>query len=76
MLERGIATYDKTNFRKRLNEFLEVTKIYKQDDLKEHNIYQVLYKTELFRNAIYKCIKLKIALKGEEPLLGKEDGIS
>ena len=33
MLERRIATYDKTNFRKRLNEFLEVAKIYKQDDL-------------------------------------------
>ena len=57
MLERRIATYDKTNFRKRLNEFLEVAKIYKQDDLNEHNIYQVLYKTEQFRNAIYKCIK-------------------
>ena len=39
MLERKIATYDKTNFRKRLNEFLEVAKIYKQDDLNEHNIY-------------------------------------
>ena len=59
MLERKIATYDKTNFRKRLNEFLEVAKVYKQDDLNEHNIYQVLYKTEQFRNAIYKCIKLK-----------------
>ena len=44
MLERRIATYDKTNFRKRLNEFLEVAKIYKQDDLNEHNIYQFLYK--------------------------------
>ena len=62
MLERRIATYDKTNFRKRLNEFLEVAKIYKQDDLNEHNIYQVLYRTELFRNAIYKCIKT-IAVK-------------
>ena len=34
MLERKIATYDKTNFKKRLNEFLEVAKIYKQDDQK------------------------------------------
>ena len=67
MLERRIATYDKTNFRKRLNEFLEVAKIYKQDDLNEHNIYQVLYKTEQFRNAIYKCIKLKA--DGIQPLI-------
>ena len=76
MLERKIATYDKTNFRKRLNEFLEVAKIYKQNDLNEHNIYQVLYKTEQFRNAIYKCIKLKRPLIVDSPLPGKEDGIS
>jgi len=76
MLERKIATYDKTNFRKRLNEFLEVAKIYKQDDLNEHNIYQFLYKTEQFRNAIYKCIKLKRPLIVDSPLPRKEDGIS
>ena len=47
-----------------------------QDDLNEHNIYQVLYKTEQFRNAIYKCIKLKRPLIVDSPLPGKEDGIS
>ena len=54
MFERGIATYDRDNFRKRLSEFLDVANKYMLDDLNEHNIYQVLYKTELFRNAIYK----------------------
>ena len=76
MFERGIATYDRNNFRKRLGEFLSIANEYIKDDINEHNIYQVLYKTELFRNAIYKCIKLKRPLIGEEPLPGKEDGIS
>ena len=76
MFERGIATYDRNNFRKRLSEFLSVANKYMQDDINEHNIYQVLYRTELFRNAIYKCIKLKRPLIGEEPLPGKENGIS
>ena len=76
MFERRIETYDKYNFRKRLNEFLDVAKTYMQDDLNEHNIYQVLYKTEQFRNAIYKCIKLKRPLIVDSPLPGKEDGIS
>ena len=57
MLERRIATCDRQNFRKRLNEFLNAANDFMQDDLNEHNIYQVLYKTELFRNSIYKCIK-------------------
>lgn len=60
MLERRIATCDRQNFRKRLNEFLNAANDFLQDDLNEHNIYQILYKTELFRNSIYKCIKLKI----------------
>ena len=47
-----------------------------QDDLNEHNIYQVLYKTELFRNSIYKCIKLKMPMLPDYPLPGAEDGIS
>ena len=76
MFERGIATYDRNNFRKRLGEFLSVANEYMQDDINEHNIYQVLYRTELFRNAIYKYIKLKRPLIGEEPLPEKEDGIS
>ena len=33
MFERRIETYDKYNFRKRLNEFLDVAKTYMQDDL-------------------------------------------
>ena len=71
MLERRIATYDKTNFRKRLNEFLEVAKIYKQDDLNEHNIYQVLYKTEQFRNyEDYGTEGLCIVYKGVYTLRG------
>ena len=57
MLERRIASYDRQNFRKRLNEFREATDDFMQDDLNEHNIYQVLYKTELFRNSIYKYIR-------------------
>ena len=76
MFERRIETYDKYNFRKRLNEFLDISKTYMQDDLNEHNIYQVLYKTEQFRNAIYKCIKLKRPLIVDSPLPEKEDGIS
>lgn len=76
MFERGIATYDRNNFRKRLSEFLDVANKYMQDDINEHNIYQVLYKTEQFRNAIYKCIKLKRPLIVDSPLPGKEDGIS
>ena len=76
MLERRIASYDRQNFRKRLNEFREATDDFMQDDLNEHNIYQVLYKTELFRNSIYKCIKLKMPMLPDYPLPGTEDGIS
>lgn len=76
MLERRIETYDRQNFRKRLIEFEKAIKEFKQDDLNESNIYQVLYKTELFRNAIYKCIKLKRPMLPDYPLLGTEEGIS
>ena len=76
MLERRIASDDRQNFRKRLNEFREATDDFMQDDLNEHNIYQVLYKTELFRNSIYKCIKLKMPMLPDYPLPGTEDGIS
>ena len=37
MFERGIATYDRNNFRKRLNEFLDVANEYLKDDLNEMN---------------------------------------
>ena len=47
-----------------------------QDDLNEHNIYKVLYKTELFRNSIYKCIKLKMPILPDCSLPGTEEGIS
>ena len=43
MFERGIATYDRNNFRKRLGEFLNVANEYMQDDINEHNIYQVCW---------------------------------
>ena len=76
MLERRIATCDRQNFRKRLNEFLNAANDFIQDDLNEHNIYQVLYKTELFRNSIYKCIKLKMSMLPDCPLPGTEEGIS
>ena len=76
MLERRIETYDRQNFRKRLIEFEKAIKEFKQDDLNESNIYQVLYKTELFRNAIYKCIKLKRPMLPDYPLPGAEEGIS
>lgn len=76
MLEKRIATCDRQNFRKRLIEFENAIKEFKQDDLNESNIYQVLYRTELFRNAIYKCIKLKSPMLPDYPLPGTEEGIS
>ena len=76
MLEKRIATCDRQNFRKRLIEFENAIKEFKQDDLNESNIYQVLYRTELFRNAIYKCIKLKRPMLPDYPLPGTEEGIS
>ncbi len=76
MLERKIETYDKQNFRKRLSEFMSSVKNFMQDDVNEQNIYQVLYKTKLFRNAIYKCIKLKRPMLPDYPLQRKEYGIS
>lgn len=36
----------------------------------------MLYRTELFRNAIYKCIKLKRPMLPDYPLPGTEEGIS
>ncbi len=76
MLEKRIATCDRQNFRKRLIEFETAIKEFKQNDLNESNIYQVLYKTELFRNVIYKCIKLKRPMLPNYPLAGTEEGIS
>ena len=43
MFERGIATYDRNNFRKRLSEFLDVANKYMQDDINEHNIFIKFY---------------------------------
>ncbi len=76
MFDRRIATYDKENYKKRLSEFMNTAQEFMKDDLNEHNIFQVLYKTELFRNSIYKCIKLKLPMMQDCPLPGKESGIS
>ena len=76
MLERKIATYDKQNFRKRLIEFLNTAREFMKDDLNEESIYKVLYQTELFRNSIYQCIKLKGIMLLDEPKNAEEQGIS
>lgn len=76
MLERRIVSCDRQNFRKRLIEFENAIKEFKQDNLNESNIYQVLYRTELFRNSIYQCIKLKRPMLPEDALPGTEEGIS
>lgn len=61
MDERKITVYDKKMFKKKLIEFINAAREYIKNDLNEDNIYKVLYATELFRNAIYKCIKFKMA---------------
>lgn len=76
MFDRRIATCDRENYKKRLSEFMNVAQEFMKNDLNEHNIFQVLYKTELFRNSIYKCIKLKLPMMQDCPLPGKESGIS
>ena len=43
MLERRIASYDRQNFRKRLNEFREATDDFIQDDLNEHTKYLLIF---------------------------------
>ena len=60
---------------------IEKEEITKKNKLSTLNIMlQEVYSLSLihilFRNAIYKCVKLKRPLIGEEPLSGKEDGIS
>lgn len=76
MFDKRIDTYDKSNFRKRLNEFLNTAEEFKRSDINEHNINQILYKMELFRNAIYKCVKFKRPILPDYPFPDKEDGIS
>ena len=76
MPDKRIEYYDKYNFRKRLKEFMNVANQYMQDDVNEHNINQVLYKTEAFRNSIYQCIKFKRPMLPDYPFLEKEEGIS
>lgn len=76
MFDKRIDTYDKANFRKRLNEFLNTAEEFKRSDINEHNINQILYKMELFRNAIYKCVKFKRSMLPDYPFPDKEDGIS
>ena len=76
MFDKRIDTYDKSNFRKRLNEFLNTAEEFKRSDINEHNINQILYKMELFRNAIYKCVKFKRPMLPDYPLPDKEEGIS
>lgn len=76
MLERKVVIYDKENFRKRLKDFITIAKEFINDNLNEQNIYQILYKTELFRNSIYQCIKVRQPMLPDYPLPGTEDGIS
>ena len=76
MPDKRIEYYDKYNFRKRLKEFIKIADQYMQDDINEHNINQVLYKTEAFRNSIYQCIKFKRPMLPDCPFPDKEEGIS
>ena len=76
MFDKRIDTYDKANFRKRLNEFLNTAEKFKENDINEDNINQILFKMELFRNAIYKCVILKRLMLPDYSLPDKEEGIS
>ena len=57
MLERRIASYDRQNFRKRLNEFREATDDFIQDDLNEHNIC-VRAGTHILSSEFHFCFNL------------------
>ena len=51
MFDKRIDTYDRTNFRKRLNEFLNTAEEFKRSDINEHNINQIL--TEVLICSLY-----------------------
>lgn len=76
MIEREVTIYDGANLRKRLREFLKVANEIEIENIDNKKIFQILYRTELFRNAIYKCIKVEQSKYPYYPLPGTEKGIS
>lgn len=76
MLERKVTIYNQANLRKRLKEFMNASNQFMTDDANNHNIYKLLYSMELFRNAIYQCIKTKRPMLPDYPLPNTEEGIS
>ena len=76
MLERKVTIYNQANLRKRLSEFMNASNQFMTDDANNHNIYKLLYSMEIFRNAIYQCIKTKRPMLPDNPLPNTEEGIS
>ena len=76
MLERKVTIYNQANLRKRLKEFMDDSNQFMQNEKDNSNIYKLLYSMELFRNAIYQCIKVKKPMLPDDSLPNTEEGIS
>ena len=76
MLERKVTIYNQENLRKRLKEFINESNHFMENEKESSSIYKLLYSIELFRNAIYQCIKVKRPMLPADPLPNTEEGIS
>ena len=76
MIEKEVIICDGANLRKRLREFIKVANEIEIENIDNKKIFQILYRIELFRNAIYKCIKVEQSKYPYYPLPGTEEGIS
>lgn len=76
MLERQIIICDKDNFKKRIDDFEKAIYELKNGELDNHKLFNAIYKMELYRNAIYKSIRVPRAKLPDYPLPGTQEGIS
>lgn len=76
MLERKVTIYNQSNLRKRLKEFMNESNHFMESEKDSSSIYKLLYGMELFRNAIYQCIKVNKPMLPDAPLPNTEEGIS
>ena len=76
MIEKEVIICDKANYRKRIYELSNAISELNKDELNNHNVFNVINKIELLRNALYKCIRMPRAMLPDYPLPGTEFGIS
>lgn len=76
MIDRKISLCDKQNFRKKLSEFMRVTREIDLDEFNDEKAKEVLLKLELLRNSLYKYVSLKRPALPDNAELGTEEGIS